>query len=111
MDARFTFGLAFKNIRYFKSKVILVLIGFIFALALLSSVIVWSNTSERIVLAEFAESTDYLIYASSFLPNDALAVAEYLSNESIVDYYDISLLSQSIINSENKNNTYRFFPL
>jgi hypothetical protein len=111
VDARFTFGLAFKNIRYFKSKVILVLIGFIFALALLSSVIVWSNTSERIVLAEFSESTDYFMYASSFLPNDALAVADYLNNESIIDYYDISLLSQSIFNSENKNNTYRFYPL
>ncbi|MHA2252040.1 MAG: FtsX-like permease family protein, partial [Candidatus Kariarchaeaceae archaeon] len=110
VSSGFSITFALKNIKYFRNKVFLVLIGFIFALSLLTSVIVWANTSERIVIDEFVESTDYFFYVSSFMPGNSIPIAEYLNNESLIEYYDISIKSEIVFNSENKNDTYRFYP-
>ena len=111
MQARFQFLLALKSIIYFRKRIALVLFGIIFALSLLFANSIWEDTSEILVINELVENTDYLASTSSFLPGRVTDILEYLPEDDNIESFDISILSNAIFNFEDKDETYRYFPL
>lgn len=105
-----TINFAFKTIKSNKMRLIIVIIGLVIALSLIISVFFWANTSERIILNEFVENTDYLFYTTSFVPEFAFQIFDYLKNNTLVENFDLSVQSYALFNLGNKNDSYRFYP-
>ncbi|MCE7734866.1 MAG: FtsX-like permease family protein, partial [Candidatus Heimdallarchaeota archaeon] len=105
-----TINFAFKTIKSNKMRLIIVIIGLVIALSLIISVFFWANTSERIILNEFVENTDYLFYTSSFSPKFAFQIFDYLKNNTLVENFDLSVQSYALFNIGSKNDSYRFYP-
>ncbi|MHA2032755.1 MAG: FtsX-like permease family protein, partial [Candidatus Kariarchaeaceae archaeon] len=111
MDNRFTSKFSIKNLFFYKNKVFLVLIGFIFSLALLNSVFIWADTSERMVITKFSENNDYMFSSTSFLRQDMFNISNYYKTDNLVKASDLSIRSEVLFNIGNKDDTYRFYPL
>ncbi len=101
----------YKNMKNKRSKIIVVIFGIIFAISLIISVFIWADTTETIVIQEFQRDTDYLFTVSTFVENTFFDIVDYINTNEFVKSVDLSMLSYSIFNVGEKNDTYRYYPV
>ena len=106
----FNFLLIFKNIRNRKRSTIIVMLGLIFALSILFTSSIWTQTSQKIIADDYIETLDYEMYISTFRMNAMLPVNTFALADSTVRQVDWFFPTIALFNYEDKAEDYRWYP-
>ena len=106
----FNFRLILKNIRNRKRSTVIVMMGLIFALSILFTSSIWTQTSQKIIADDYIETLDYEMYISTFRMNAMGYVHDFALADSTVRQVDWFFPTIALFNYEDKAPEYRWYP-
>ncbi|MHA1309267.1 MAG: hypothetical protein ACTSQN_18545, partial [Candidatus Heimdallarchaeota archaeon] len=111
MSIGFYFGTAFRRMWHSRRHLVVYSIGIIVTISVMSSLTIWSVTSENLAVRDFLRDFDYEIRVRSYLPNDLPEIQTWLENHPLIESVSNISYNQIFFNAEDKNPLYRFYPL
>ncbi len=106
----FNLRLILKNIRNRKRSTLIVMMGLIFALSILFTSSIWTQTSQKIIADDYIETLDYEMYISTFRMNAMEPVSVFALADSTVRQVDWFFPTIALFNYEDKAPDYRWYP-
>jgi len=106
----FNIRLILKNIRNRKRSTIIVMMGLIFALSILFTSSIWTQTSQKIIADDYIETLDYEMYISTFRMNAMEPVYTFALADVSVRQVDWFFPTIALFNYEDKLDDYRWYP-
>ncbi|MHA1446241.1 MAG: FtsX-like permease family protein [Candidatus Heimdallarchaeaceae archaeon] len=106
----FNLRLIWKNISNRKKSMMIITIGLVFALSILFTSSIWTQTSQLIIADDYIETLDYEMYVSTYLTNAMDMVYAYTVNDYLVRQVDWYYPTVALFNFEDKGPYYRWFP-
>lgn len=85
--------------------------GFFISITVITSLSVWSSTSENLAITDFMSDLDFELRVRSYLPDRIPDIIEWLDSDSLVDSTALIHYNLAFFNAEDKDPFYRFWPL
>jgi len=101
---------AFRNIWNGKRQSLIYFMGFFISITVVTSLSVWSSTSENLAITDFMSDLDFELRVRSYLPDRITDIKEWLDSDSLVDSTVMIHYNLAFFNAENKDPFYRFWP-
>ena len=111
MSLGFYFKTAFRRMWQSRKYFIVYSIGIILTISVISSVTIWSVTSENLAVRDFLRDFDYELRVRSYLPDNLPDIQAWLENHPLVESVSNISYNQAFFNAENKDPLYEFYPL
>ena len=102
---------AFRNIWNGKKQSMIYFLGIVISITAITSLSVWSSTSEDLAITDFMSDLDFELRVRSYLPDRIPDIQEWLDGQSLVDSTALIYYNLAFFNAENKDPFYRFWPL
>ncbi|MHA1504370.1 MAG: hypothetical protein ACTSPT_04170, partial [Candidatus Heimdallarchaeota archaeon] len=110
MSLGFYFKTAFRRMWQSRKYFIVYSIGIILTISVISSVTIWSVTSENLAVRDFLRDFDYELRVRSYIPDNLPDIQAWLENHPLVESVSNISYNQAFFNAENKNPLYKFYP-
>ena len=101
---------AFRNIWNGKRQSLIYFMGFFISITVITSLSVWSSTSENLAITDFMSDLDFELRVRSYLPDRIPDIREWLDADSLVDSTALIHYNLAFFNAEDKDPFYRFWP-
>ena len=103
---------AFRNIMVNKRYAFIFFLGLTLSISVVSSLSLWSATSEDLALEDFLNDLDYEIRVRSYIPDNIPLIEEWFNDSKpLVDSTALLYYNSAFFNAEDKGPFYRFWPL
>ncbi len=110
MNLGFYFKTAFRRMWQSRKYFIVYSIGIILTISVISSVTIWSVTSENLAVRDFLRDSDYELRVRSYILDDLPDIQTWLENHPLVESVSNISYNQAFFNAENKDPLYEFYP-
>ncbi|HUT80298.1 MAG TPA: ABC transporter permease [Candidatus Bathyarchaeia archaeon] len=111
MAIKFYLESTFRNIWTYKRQTAICFLGILISISVITSLSVWSTTSENTVIKDFLEDQDFEIKARSYLTSRLPDIKDWLDNNDLVESTHYIYYNLAFFNVEDKSPFYRFWPL
>jgi len=111
MSVGFYFGTAFRRMWQSRRQYLIYSIGIIVTISVISSLTIWSVTSENLAVRDFLRDFDYEVRVRSYLPDRLPEIQAWLEDHPLIESVANISYNQAFFNAEDKDPMYRFFPL
>ncbi|MGC9779629.1 MAG: ABC transporter permease [Candidatus Heimdallarchaeota archaeon] len=111
MSMSFYFGTAGRNIINNKKQSLLYIFGIIITITIISSLSIWSSTSENLAVRDLLSKQNYEIKVRPIIPTDLPYIQEWLDRSPYIESTARIYYNLAFFNAESKNPRYRFWPL
>ena len=111
MSVGFYFGTAFRRMWQSRRQYLIYSIGIIVTISVISSLTIWSVTSENLAVRDFLRDFDYELRVRSYLPDRLPEIQAWLEDHPLIESVANISYNQAFFNAEDKDPMYRFFPL